>query len=110
VKEVTDAQKLYEVAALNAKKALEEKKAVIAKGEAQARANQLKVAAGLTPQEKVEWEYKTKVGIAAELAKVNVPAVVVGGGDGSGDNVSPMDAIGVNMLLDIMNKMDKSKK
>ena len=54
----------------------------------------------------MEWEYKTKVGVAAELAKVNVPAVVVGGGDGKG-GVSPMDAIGVNMLLDIMNKMEK---
>jgi len=106
VEAVTVAQKEYEVAQLNAKKEDENRKALIYKGQGEAESNRLKVAAGLTPQERVEWEYKTKVGVAAELAKVNVPAVVVGGGDGKG-GVSPMDAIGVNMLLDIMNKMEK---
>ena len=110
VSAVTVAQKEYEVAALNAKKAQEEKKAVIAKGEAEARANQLKVAAGLSPQERAEWDYKIQVGVAAELAKVNVPSIVVGGGsNGKGGNVSPMDAIGVKMLLDIQNQMTKKK-
>jgi putative transposon-encoded protein len=105
---VTVAQKEYEVAALNAKKALEEKKAVIAVGEGEAERNRLKVKAGLTPQEKVEWEYKTRVGVAGELAKVNVPSIVIGGGSGgSSSGVSPMDAIGVNMLLDIMTKLEK---
>ena len=106
VEAVTVAQKEFEVAQLNAKKEDENRKALIYKGQGEAEANRLKVAAGLTPQEKVEWEFKTKVGVAAELAKVNVPSVVVGGGDGKG-GVSPMDAIGVNMLLDIMNKMEK---
>jgi len=106
VEAVTVAQKEYEVAQLNAKKEDENRKALIYKGQGEAESNRLKVAAGLTPQERVEWEYKTKVGVAAELAKVNVPSVVVGGGDGKG-GVSPMDAIGVNMLLDIMNKMEK---
>ena len=110
VEAVTVAQKEFEVAALNAKKEEENKKATIFKGQAEAEANRLKVAAGLSPQEKVEWEYKTAVGVAAELAKVNVPSIVVSGGDGGKGNVSPMDAIGVNMLLDIMGKLDKPKK
>jgi hypothetical protein len=106
VEAVTIAQKEYEVAALAAKKEDENRKAKIYEAQGIYEYNRLKVQAGLTPQEKVEWEYKTRVGIAAELAKVNVPSVVVGGSDGKG-GVSPMDAIGVNMLLDIMNKMDK---
>jgi len=103
VKEVTDAQKLYEVAALQAKMADEQKKATIAKGQAEAEASRLKVSAGLSPQERAEWDYKTKVGVAAELAKVHVPTIVIGGGEGKG--ASPMDAIGVNMLLGIVEKM-----
>lgn len=46
-KAVTKAQQEYEVAALQAKQALEEKKRVVAKGQAEAEANRLKVAAGL---------------------------------------------------------------
>lgn len=38
-------------------------------GKAQADANRANVAAGLTPQERAEWEYKTKVGVAEALAK-----------------------------------------
>ena len=111
VEAVTVAQKEYEVAALAAKKEDENRKAAIYKGQGEAEAARLKVKAGLTPQEEVEWAYKTSVGVAAELAKVNVPSIVVSGGNGSsGANVSPMDAIGVNMLLDIMSKLDKPKK
>lgn len=110
VKEVTDAQKQYEVAALGAKKAEEEKKIVIAEGQAQAEANRLKVAAGLSPQEAAEWKYKTTVGVAAELAKSQpgafVPKVMVNGG-GSNSAVNAMDAVGIKMLLDITNQLEK---
>ena len=96
------------IAELNAKKEDENRKAKIFIGQGEAEAARLKVKAGLTPQERVEWDYKTKVGVAAELAKVNVPSILVGGSDAK-SGVSPMDAIGVNMLLDIMNKMNKKK-
>jgi hypothetical protein len=106
VKEVTIAQKQYEVAQYNAKKEEENKKATIFKGQAEAEANRLKVAAGLSPQERAEWEWKTQKDVAAELAKVNVPSIlIVGGKESSGSN--PMDAIGINMLLDIQNRMKK---
>ncbi len=106
VKEVTDAQKRFEVAQFNAKEALEAKKATIAKGQAEAEANRLKVAAGLSPQEKAEWHYKTQVGVAAELAKVNVPGIVISGGNGGG--VSPLDAVGIKFLMEINEKMAKT--
>lgn len=108
VSAVTVAQKEFEVAALQAKREEENKKATIFKGQAEAEANRLKVAAGLSPQERAEWDYKIKVGVAAELAKVKVPSIMVSGGDGK-SGVSPMDAVGVNMLLDIMNKLEKQK-
>jgi len=108
VEAVTIAQKEFEVAQYNAKKEEENKKATIYKGQAEAEANRLKVAAGLSPQERAEWDYKIKVGVAAELAKVNVPTIMVGGADAKG-GVSPMDAVGVKMLLDIMNSLEKQK-
>jgi len=107
VQEVTTAQKLFEVAALNAKKEEENKKATIFIGQAQAESNRLKVAAGLSPQEAAEWKYKTSVDVAKALSGVNVPSIMINGGDGKSGGANPMDAIGINMLLDIMGKLDK---
>lgn len=107
VQEVTTAQKLYEVAALAAKKEEENKKATIFIGQAQAESNRLKVAAGLSPQEAAEWKYKTSVDVAKALSGVNVPSIMINGGDGKSGGASPMDAIGINMLLDIMGKLEK---
>jgi len=105
IKEVTIAQKEYEVASLNAKKEEENKKATILKGQAEAESNRLKVAAGLSPQEAAEWKYKTSVGVAEQLAKVNVPSILISGEGNSNGKVSPMDAIGIKMLLDINEKL-----
>jgi len=107
VQEVTTAQKLFEVAALSAKKEDENRKAAIYIGQGQAEAARLKVAAGLTPQEAAEWKYKTSVDVAKALAGVNVPSIMINGGDGKAGGASPMDAIGINMLLDIMDKLSK---
>ena len=111
VQAVTQAQKEFEVAQLTAKKEDQNRLAKIYEGQGIAEFNRLKVQAGLTPQEKMEWEYKTKVGVAAELAKAQpgafVPSVMVAGGNGNG--VNAMDAVGINMLLDVMNKMDTKK-
>lgn len=105
---VTKAQQEFEVAELEAKKAKQVALKVQAEGEAKAAANRALVSAGLTPQEKAEWEYKTTVGVAEALSKSNtrwVPEVMVGGGNGQGSNA--MDAVGLNMLLEIANKMKK---
>ena len=61
----------------------------------------------VTPQERAEWDYKTAVGIAQALAdsKVQwVPQIMMGNSNG---NSSAMDAVGMNMMLDIVNKMNK---
>ena len=105
---VTRAEQEREVARLTAEKAEFEKKRIVAQGQAEAEANRLKVIAGLTPQEKAEWEYKTAVGIAEALAnsKVSwVPSVMMNG-NGSGNN-SAMDAVGLNMMMDVVKKMNQ---
>ena len=105
---VTKAEQEREVARLAAEKAKFEKEKVIAEGQAQAEANRLKVAAGLTPQEKAEWQYKTTVGVAEALAnsKVSwVPEIMISGKDG-GSNTA-MDAVGLNMLMEVVKKQTK---
>lgn len=104
---VTKAEQEREVSRLAAEKAEFEKKRIIAEGQAQAEANRLKVQAGLTPQERAEWDYKTTVGVAEALANSKVqwvPSVIMGGANG-GHNA--MDAVGLNMLLEVVNKMNK---
>lgn len=105
---VTKAEQEREVARLMAEKAKFEKDKIIAEGQAEAEANRLKVAAGLTPQERAEWEYKTKVGVAEAFAKVNLPSIVSTGGNGGNGNTA-IDAMGLKMLLDLSEKVSSGK-
>ena len=100
---VIAAEKEKEVAAQQAMKADEEKKAIIARGEAEAAANRLKVAAGLTPQEKAQIDKETAIGVAAELAKVKLPGLMVIGGNGGagGSQLNPFDAVGLKSFIEI---------
>lgn len=105
---VVKAEQEREVARLAAEKAEFEKKKIVAQGQAEAEANRLKVQAGLTPQERAEWDYKTAVGIAEALANSQVswvPSVMMNG-NGGGNN-SAMDAVGLNMMMDVVKKMNQ---
>ena len=102
--EVTKAEQEYEVARLEALRANEVKKRIIAEGEAEAAANRAKVAAGLTPQERAEWDYKTKVGVAEAVAKVQLPTVVMGGTN-SGNQT--MDIMSLKFATDLVEKLSK---
>ena len=104
---VTRAEQEREVSRLAAEKAEFDKKKIVAQGQAEAEANRLKVQAGLTPQERAEWDYKTAVGVAEALANSKVrwvPEVMMGG---QGSNGSAMDAVGLNLMMDIVSKMNK---
>jgi hypothetical protein len=107
VQAVTVAQKEFEVATLEAKREEQNKLAAIFKGQGEAEANRLKVSAGLSPQEKIEWEYKTKVGVAQALAGVKYPTILING-DGKGGN--PMDAISIKFLMDINDRLNAGNK
>ncbi len=103
--EVTKAEQEREVARLAAEKAEFDKKRIVAEGQAEAEANRLKVAAGLTPQERAEWEYKTKVGVAEALSQTKWPTIVMGGNNGGGSNA--MDVIALKQMTDLVDKMSK---
>jgi regulator of protease activity HflC (stomatin/prohibitin superfamily) len=106
--EVTKAQQEYEVAKLAAARAEEVARKVRAEGEAKAAANKALVAAGLTPEQKANIHKDMMVGIAHEFANAKteiVPKIIVNGSGNSGSD--PMQAVGFNMLLQLMEKMNK---
>ena len=108
---VTKAEQEYEVARLEALKAKEIAKKIEQEGAAKAAANRALVSAGLTPLERATIEKETAIGVAQALANSNVrwvPEVMVTGGSGS-NAANPMDAVGLNMLLDIAKKQSNSK-
>jgi flagellar capping protein FliD len=106
--EVTKAEQEYEVARLAALKAGENAKRIKAEGEAEAAAARAKVAAGLDPLQKAQIEKETAIGVAQALANSQVrwvPEVIVTGDGKSGSD--PLQAVGLNMLLDIAKKQSK---
>ena len=106
---VTKAQQEFEVAKLEASKAQQVALKVKAEGEAKAAANRALVAAGLIPLEKATIEKETAIGIAEALANSNVrwvPEIIM---NGNSSNGSAMDAVGLNMMMDIVKKMNKEK-
>ena len=102
--EVTKAEQEREVSRLAAEKAEFDKKKIIAEGQAEAEAARLKVAAGLSPAERAEWDHKTKVGVAEALSKTKWPTVVMSGN--SGQNTA-MDVIALKQMTDLVDKMSK---
>jgi hypothetical protein len=107
-KAVTGAQQAFEVAELQAKEAVEIAKKVRAEGEAKAAANRALVSAGLTPLERATIEKETKIGVAEALSKLQLPKVVSAGSAGNGQ-ASAMDAMGLKMMIDIVDKVSSSK-
>ena len=102
---VTNAQQEFEVAELNAKKAKQDALRIKYEGEAKAEANRALVLAGLTPAEKAEYEYKTKVGVAEALAKTVWPKIVMSG-NGNGGSTA-MDVIALKQMTDMVDKISK---
>ena len=110
IKEVTIAQKEFEVSQLKRKQAEQDAAAAITQGKAEAEVNRLKVAAGLTPLERAEIEKATKIGVAAELAKVQFPGMMVIGGGGNGGALNPFDAIGLKSFMELNERMNQNSK
>lgn len=119
-REVTDAQKRAdiakikaeqdkEVARLAAEQAKFEAEKIKAQGEAEAYAAKKKVEAGLTPLEKATIEKETKIGIAEALSRVKFPNSMVIGGGSNGGSVNPFDAVGLQSLYELSEKMAVKK-
>lgn len=109
IKAVTQAQKEYEVAVLNKKKAEEDAKAREIRGQAEARVNQLKVSAGLTPQEKAEYRMKTADVVSKNLASINLPRMMIFGG-GANSPTDPFQAVGLQSFMKISEQLNKENE
>ena len=105
---VTSAEKEYEVARLDALRATEEAKKQLAISKAEADGAKLKVAAGLTPQERAQFQKDTAIGVAQALSAAKFPSVFVSGGDGR-SSVNPLEAMGYESMYDLSKKMAGAK-
>ena len=103
--EVTKAEQEYEVARLAALKANEEAKRIKAEGEAEAYRQAKLVQAGLSPREKADFEMKTKIGVAEALSQMNLPKIIMTGGNGQGG--AAIDIMSLKFATDLVDKLSK---
>ncbi len=108
IKAVTEAEKEYAVSKLNRQKAEEDAAANLIKRESEARGTTLLVQAGLSPKDRAEIDRETSIGVAAELAKIKLPEVMIFG-NGEGSPTNPFDAIGLEAFMNISEKISQSK-
>lgn len=107
IREVTQAQKEKEVAELNAQKAKAQADSMLFVGRAEAEASRLRVSAGLSPKERAEYEMRTKIGVAEQIAKIQFPStMIIGGGNGG---INPMEAVGLRSLYDLAERQGSNK-
>ncbi|MBN2618273.1 MAG: hypothetical protein JXR64_08195 [Spirochaetales bacterium] len=108
IKEVTQAQKRFEVAEFELKRAQQEAEAKLVLARAEAEKNRLLVSAGLAPEAKAQIDKETAIGVAAELAKIKFPEMMIIGG-GSDNALNPFDAVGLESFLKIQKEFSESK-
>ena len=65
------------------------------------------VSAGLTPQEKAEWEYKTAVGVAQQLKDLRLPATYIESGKNGSNNGNLLESL---IGAELAKKMIEKKK
>jgi hypothetical protein len=98
---ITQAQQEKEVAALEAQTALLASQKVKTDADAKSYANARLVTAGLTPQERAQFEKDTKIGVAEALSKIVLPTTYMAGGSGGNKDASILESIlGVKLLND----------
>lgn len=103
---VLNAEKAYEVEALAAKKAKQTAIKIREEGNANAAANRALVAAGLTPEQKMEMEITIADKVSANIAKASTPQVVFMGGSGGGGGASEvMKIFGAERSLALIKSM-----
>jgi len=104
----TAAQRELEVAELNKRAEAENAEALLITERAEADANALKVKAGLTPQEAAQFELDKAKAVSANLAKIDLPDMMIFGG-GEGSPMNPFDAVGLDALLKLTEKIGASE-
>jgi hypothetical protein len=99
-KQIVTAETRKEVAKLEKEAAVLESEKIKVLAEAESYKNSRLVSAGLTPQEKAEWDYKTKVGVAEKMSQVKLPNTVIQGNTSGGSGQASMleSLLGVKLL------------
>jgi uncharacterized membrane protein len=101
VKEEESKRQLAEIAVKTAEL---NSKAVKINSDAEAYANRNLVSAGLTPQERAEWDYKTAIGVAMELKDLKLPQTYISGSGGNNGSNLLEQLIGAEMAKSMLNK------
>ena len=104
IKAVTDAQKNFEVAEFNKKRDKEVAEARLITQKAEADANKLLVAAGLTPLERATIDKETAIGVAEHMSKWVGPQIVITGGDEGKGGSGIEKALMIQMMQEIVKK------
>ena len=65
------------------------------------------VSAGLTPQEKAEWNYKTAVGVAGQIKDLSLPQTYIEGRSGSNNSNLLESLIGADLAKKMMHNGTK---
>jgi regulator of protease activity HflC (stomatin/prohibitin superfamily) len=95
---VTEAQQKREVAELEAQTAKYVSQKIKIEVDAKSYANAKLVAAGLTPQERAQFEKDTKIGVAEALSKIQLPTTYMSGNSQGGGNSMLESLLGVKLL------------
>jgi regulator of protease activity HflC (stomatin/prohibitin superfamily) len=95
---VTEAQQKKEVALLDAQTAVLTSQKIRTEADAESYKNRQMVSAGLTPQEKAQFEMDTKIGVAEALSKIQLPSTYMTGNGSNGGNSMLESILGVKLL------------
>ena len=107
---VLKASKEFEVEKLNAQTALQTANKIKAEGFAKAEANRALVAAGLTPQQKMEMEIKIADVVSKNISGATTPSVVFMGNGAGGGASEVMNIFGAERSLELIKKIKESVK
>lgn len=96
---ITEAEQHKEVAVLAAQTALLDAQKIKTEADAKSYANTKLVTAGLTPQERAQFEKDTKIGVAEAISKIVLPATYINGSSSGSKDASILESIlGVKLL------------
>lgn len=95
---ITQGEQERDVARLAAETAQLNAQKIKTEAEAQSYANSKLVSAGLTPQERAQFDKDTKIGVAEALAKITLPTTYMAPGGGGGQNSMLESLLGVKLL------------
>lgn len=95
---ITQGEQERDVARLAAETAQLSAQKIRTEAEAQSYANSKLVSAGLTPQERAQFDKDTKIGVAEALAKITLPTTYMAPGGGNGNASMLESLLGVKLL------------